>query len=73
MSSTDEYLTGEYALPKQVSFVGGKTGTTTEAGACLVLMTENKDGDEFISVVMKADNHPALYQTMNEVVAKENE
>lgn len=73
MSSTDEYLTGEYALPNQVSFVGGKTGTTTEAGACLVLMTENKDGDEFISVVMKADNHPALYQTMNEVVAKENE
>ena len=28
MSSTDEYLTGEYALPNQISLVGGKTGTT---------------------------------------------
>ena len=72
MSSTDEYLTGEYALPNQISLVGGKTGTTTEAGACLVLLTENKDGDDYISIVLKADNHPALYKTMNQVISKEN-
>lgn len=72
MSSTDEYLTGEYALPNQISLVGGKTGTTTEAGACLVLLTENKDGDDYISIVLKADNHQALYKTMNQVISKEN-
>ncbi len=72
MSSTDEYLTGEHALPSKISFVGGKTGTTTEAGACLVLMTENDKGEEYISVVLKADNHPILYKTMNEVLSEEN-
>ena len=68
MSSTDEYLTGEHALPSKISFVGGKTGTTTEAGACLVLMTENDKGEEYFGVVLKADNHPILYKTMHEVL-----
>ena len=50
--------------------VGGKTGTTNEAGSCLVLysVTSNSpDGREhpFISVVMGAPSKPHWYTKMD--------
>ena len=46
--------------------IGGKTGTTTQAGSCLILLTKNKDGEEFISVVLKGVTKSALYHTMTD-------
>ena len=65
MSSTDEYLTGEYALPSKISFVGGKTGTTTEAGACLVLMTEI---DAKGLNIREATYHPKATETIDTIL-----
>lgn len=46
LSSTDKYLTGEKNAPENVTVLGGKTGTTDEAGSCLALVsrmhTENR-------------------------------
>lgn len=72
MSTTNQYIAGEYNLPYQVYMIGGKTGTTTQAGSCLILLTKNEDGEEFISVVLKGETKPALYQTMTDVLSKEN-
>ena len=55
MASTNQYIAGTYTLPSQVYMIGGKTGTTTQAGSCLILLTKNKDGEEFISVVLNQD------------------
>ena len=35
--ATDHYLTGEATPPKNVTILGGKTGTTDNAGNCLAL------------------------------------
>ena len=35
--STNHYFINQAVPPKDVEVVGGKTGTTSEAGACLVL------------------------------------
>lgn len=59
-------------FPSQVYMIGGKTGTTTQAGSCLILLTKNKDGEEFISVVLKGVTKSALYHTMTDILSKEN-
>lgn len=72
MSSTNQYILGTYNLPYQVFMIGGKTGTTSQAGSCLILLTKNKDGEEFISVILHGSNKSVLYHTMTEVLSKEN-
>ena len=72
MASTNQYIAGTYTLPSNVYMIGGKTGTTTQAGSCLILLTKNKDGEEFISVVLKGVTKTALYHTMTDILSKEN-
>ncbi len=45
--------------------IGGKTGTTDEAGACLVLYEQDNQSRPYISVVMGAESKNALYNTMD--------
>ncbi|MBU5458971.1 serine hydrolase [Anaerostipes sp. MSJ-23] len=72
MAATNEYLTGDFNLPHQVFMIGGKTGTTTQAGSCLIILTKNKNGEEFISVMLKAQGKPALYNSMTDMLTNEN-
>lgn len=72
MAATNQYILGNYNLPHQVFMIGGKTGTTTQAGSCLILLTKNKDGEEFISVILKGKDKSSLYHTMTDILSKEN-
>ena len=72
MAATNQYLLGNYNLPHKVFMLGGKTGTTTEAGSCLIILTKNEEGEEFISVILKASSKQTLYHTMTDVLKKEN-
>lgn len=69
-NNTNRYLTGEYSEPNGVSVVGGKTGTTFDAGFCLVLLNENESGEPVISIVLKADCRSNLYLLMGEILGK---
>lgn len=68
LDSTDKYLTGEKPLPSGVTIIGGKTGTTDEAGSCLALAVQNTRGELFISIVMNAKNAGVLYSDMNQLL-----
>lgn len=70
VSATDAYLTGETEAPEGVTVLGGKTGTTEPAGHCLVIMSQNESGEEYISVVMKAESLEDLYSDMNSLLAE---
>lgn len=72
LASTNQYILGNYNLPYQVFMIGGKTGTTSQAGSCLILLTKNNDGEEFISIILKGSDKSVLYHTMTEVLSKEN-
>ena len=65
LDSTDKYLTGEKEAPANVTVIGGKTGTTSSAGACLAIISQNAYGQPFISVVLNAQNKGILYKDMN--------
>ena len=68
-SNTCGYLSGAYEAPEGVNVVGGKTGTTHDAGYCLVLYSTNSDNERIISIVYKADGKSNLYLLMNELLS----
>ena len=51
-----------------MTVVGGKTGTTGEAGNCLVLLNETAEGNRYISIVMGAPDRPVLYKDMTAMI-----
>ena len=72
LPATDHYLTGEAATPKDVTILGGKTGTTDKAGNCLALLSQNGYGKPFISIVMGASSKDVLYQEMTSLLQNIN-
>ncbi len=68
-NNTNKYLTGEMEAPEGITVIGGKTGTTKDAGYCLVLLSENSSSEPLISIVLKADGRSDLYLFMNEMLS----
>lgn len=68
--TTNKYLKGEEAAPEGISVIGGKTGTTNDAGYCLVLYSKNGEDISYISVVFKADSRDNLYHEMTELLTE---
>lgn len=70
-NSTDKYLTGKAEIPKGVTVIGGKTGTTMLAGSNLILYSQDKKKNDYISIVMHADNANELYTQMSHLLDME--
>lgn len=66
--STNQYLMGTESAPRGITVIGGKTGTTNAAGYCLVLLSQNQEGQQIVSIVMKADCRLNLYYYMNQLL-----
>jgi D-alanyl-D-alanine carboxypeptidase (penicillin-binding protein 5/6) len=67
-TNTNRYMTGKVDAPEGFTILGGKTGTTSAAGYCLVLYSMNANGEKIISIVFKADGRANLYLLMNEML-----
>lgn len=67
-NNSNQYLVGQQPMPDGLFPLGGKTGTTMAAGSCLVMASRDKEGNEYISVVMKAENRQSLYQDMTNII-----
>ncbi len=65
---TNYYSAGITAAPEGVRVLGGKTGTTDEAGSCLILYNEDMENHPYISVVMGASEKDILYQNMTQML-----
>lgn len=68
--STSRYKLGTVKTPEGFTIIGGKTGTTYDAGYCLVLYSKNPDNEDIISIVFKADGPHNLYLLMNQILDK---
>lgn len=66
---SNQFVNGARSAPEGVSVIGGKTGTTSEAGACLVLYAEDAEHNPYISIVMGADTKSVLYDNMTELIS----
>lgn len=70
MDTTNHYISGEYALPDDIFMIGGKTGTTSIAGSCLVILTKDSQGTQYISLVYGGKTKDVLYHTMTDLLEK---
>ncbi len=69
--SSNQYLTGRKEAPEGVTVILGKTGTTQAAKNCLIIAArDDQTGDEYISVVLKADGRDTLYRCMTDLMEK---
>lgn len=64
ITTTNKYLTGNYDFPNQIAILGGKTGSTSAAGKCIILYATDSQNKPYVCVIMGASDEPALYNTM---------
>lgn len=65
---TNYYMRGLAEAPADVTIIGGKTGTTDQAGNCLILLEQDLNQNPYISVVMGAESKTALYENMTALI-----
>lgn len=72
--NTNKYLIDDTLKNPKVSIFGGKTGTTDEAGGCLVQYIKSTTGKEYIAIVMGTTiiegemSHEKLYNKMTSLI-----
>lgn len=67
-TNTNKYINGDNMPPEGVTITGGKTGTTSAAGYCLVVSGVNAAGHDVVGIVLKADSRYNLYFVMNQIL-----
>ena len=68
-AQSNQFLTGARKVPNGITMIGGKTGTTFDAGACLVLYEKTSDDTPYISIIMGASSRRNLYDNMTFLLA----
>ena len=70
VANTNRYFKGDFNLPKGITLLGGKTGSTNAAGHCLMLLVADDSGREYISIVVRSTTSDDLYSKMSDLLAK---
>ncbi len=68
VSSTNAFFNQLYVAPQNVTILGGKTGTTNEAGSCLALYVKDISGNPYISVILHGNTKDDLYTQMKQLL-----
>lgn len=63
------FVNGTRTVPENVTVIGGKTGTTDEAGACLILFNQDSAENPYISIIMGAPSKTVLYDNMSSLIS----
>lgn len=67
-STTNLFLKGEFESPEGITVIGGKTGTTNAARNCLVLLSKDASGNQYVSVILNCSERQILYQEMSNLL-----
>ncbi len=66
--STNKYVNGDVKAPDNVTVIGGKTGTTNAAGHCLMILSKDKNGSPYVSIILKSGTRDNLYAQMTDLL-----
>ena len=67
MASTNKYLAGVLKSPDGYTVIGGKTGTTDEAGSCILMSFKSSSDKNYVVGVLKASDALNLYAQLGTV------
>lgn len=62
------YVNGYRTEPAGVDVIGGKTGTTDEAGSCLITLLKDENDVPYLALIMGAESRTILYNNMDELI-----
>lgn len=68
-ATTNRYFLGLAAIPEGFEILGGKTGTTDEAGSCFIVHTK-KGAKEYLSFIFKASDADTCFAEMSTLLEK---
>lgn len=68
-ATTNRFLLGTSTAPQGMEVLGGKTGTTQAAGACLAMYSKGTDGKKYISVILKSGGNEQVFSEMARLMA----
>lgn len=68
VSTTNAFFKKQYVSPENVTILGGKTGTTDEAGSCLALYVKDISGNPYIAIVLHGNTKDDLYTQMKQLL-----
>ena len=63
-NQSNRFINGARQVPKGITVLGGKTGTTYEAGYCLALYGTDANKTPYIGIIMGATSSRNLYDNM---------
>lgn len=66
--NTNRFFHGMFSVPSNITVVGGKTGTTDEAGHCLIMLVKDTSSNPYIALVMGAKSTDDLYNEMSQML-----
>lgn len=69
LNTTNEYLSGDQETTNSFEIIGGISGATNKAGNCLVLLSNDSKGKEYISLILNASDNNTLYSQMNHLLS----
>lgn len=72
VNNSNYYLRGEAQAPSGITVLGGKTGTTSAAGSCLILLARDSGSNPYISVILHAESRDVLYTQMTDLLEEIN-
>lgn len=72
VNNSNYYLRGEAEAPSGITVLGGKTGTTSAAGSCLMLISRDSGSNPYISVILHAESRDVLYTQMTDLLEEIN-
>ena len=62
------YINGNASDPEGMNSIGGKTGTTDEAGSCLITLFEDEQKKPYLAIIMGAESRTVIYDNMNQLI-----
>ncbi len=66
--TTNLFLRGDYSAPSNMTVIGGKTGTTSVAGNCLILVVRDTQGNPYIAVILRASTRALVNEEMADIL-----
>ncbi len=70
VANSNAYIKGEIPSPENVTVIGGKTGTTSAAGSCLIVYVKNNSGDPYISIILQSGDRTTMYTEMTDLLSE---
>ncbi len=71
-TTTNAFFRKLYEAPQNVTILGGKTGTTNEAGSCLAIYAKDMAGNPYLSIILHGNTKDDLYTQMKQLLEQVN-